>query len=579
MMSSPSTVIAQAGCSAPKNIFLNPFSKQSAHHRPIGTGAQYAGDSHPATRDWLKASSFAVNVGGPWGVDVAEVGAGDPVMTVQKKGGSGGYGLPQTIRLPDGGLKTKVGYNALGSTDGVAIIYDSVDRMTHQLRNYEWNNGKPVALQYLNWSITGLGHGTRPGQRIGTSASGVAALFGILRGHEINAAGYSIDHALQIALPRRHLPNQRCNIMLSKDIVPPATTRDGSAGNADENTGNIPYGALLALPSSVSISALGLSEPGTRLARALRDYGMYVVDGGGCGGGAIRADQFVSDQTANQLRRDIPKIYRHIRMVLNNDVLGSPVAGGGSALAPNCAVDGNGATVSAPQSKASTQQASANAPGAVAAKDSKPSASQSAGASGNSKPKAGTAAAADWAKAVRFYDWAMMSKQTMDRTKPGSADYNRAKANYDRNITNYVVHANRAGVTVTADIPPNKAFEGNAATASTPQSKASTQQASANAPGAVAAKDSKPSASQSAGTSGNSKPKAGTAAAANWAKAVRFYDWSMTSKQTMSRTKPGSADYDRAKANYDRNIKNYVEHAKRAGVTVTADMSPSEAFG
>jgi hypothetical protein len=52
----------------------------------------------------------------------------------------------------------------------------------------------------------------------------------------------------------------------------------------------------------------------------------------------------------------------------------------------------------------------------------------------------------------------MISKQTMARTKPGSADYNRAKVNYDRNINNYVVHAKRAGVTVTADIPPNKAF-------------------------------------------------------------------------------------------------------------------------
>ncbi|MEZ5865784.1 MAG: hypothetical protein R3D25_17580 [Geminicoccaceae bacterium] len=360
--------------------------------------------------------------------------------------------------------------------------------------------------------------------------------------------------------------------MLSKDIVPPATTRDGSAGNADENTGNIPYGALLALPSSVSISALGLSEPGTRLARALRDYGMYVVDGGGCGGGAIRADQFVSDQTANQLRRDIPKIYRHIRMVLNNDVLGSPVAGEGSALAPNCAVDGNEATVSAPQARRALSRRAPTLPALWRQRiPSRAPASQPA-LPGNSKPKAGTAAA-DWAKAVRFYDWAMMSKQTMDRTQAriGGLQSGQGELRSQHN------ELRRAMPTAPAS-PLRPTFR------QTRPSKAMRQRRvhlrarralsrRARTLRSCGGKGLKPAPASQPGTSGNSKPKAGTAAAANWAKAVRFYDWSMTSKQTMSRTKPGSADYDRAKANYDRNIKNYVEHAKRAGVTVTADMS------
>jgi hypothetical protein len=47
-----------------------------------------------------------------------------------------------------------------------------------------------------------LGHGTRRGERVGTSASGVAAMFGPLRGHEINTPGYRIEHALQMVLPR-----------------------------------------------------------------------------------------------------------------------------------------------------------------------------------------------------------------------------------------------------------------------------------------------------------------------------------------------------------------------------------------
>lgn len=313
-------------------------------------------------RDWLQADSFNINVGGPWGVDVASSTSSDPYKEVKARaiGPDKASGLPVTIRLPKEGLDTRIGYNTSGNTDGVAVVYDRSSGEAHQLRQFNWNGGKPTAGQYRNWDINGLGHGTRAGQRLGTSASGVAALFGILRGHEVNAAGYAIGHALQIALPRKHLSNQRCNIMLSREIRLPATLRDGSAGQGGNNTGSIPYGALLALPASVDIGRLGLSEPGRRLAEAIRDYGIYVVDGGGCTNGAIRADQYVSGGVLSQLKRDIPKIYPHVRMVLNNDVLGNAVAGGGTALAPNCAVDGKAASVSTPQSssKGSSKEAS-----------------------------------------------------------------------------------------------------------------------------------------------------------------------------------------------------------------------------
>ena len=312
----------------------------------------YASSSHAATRDWLRADSFNINVGGPWGVDVASSSSADPYVEVKARaiGSDKAYGLPVTIRLPKGGLDTRIGYNSSGNTDGVAVVYDRSSGKTHQLRQFNWNGGKPTAGQYRTWDIKGLGHGTRSGQRLGTSASGVAALFGILRGHEMNAAGYGIEHALQIALPRKHISNKKCNIMLSRKIELPATLRDGSAGRSGHNTGNIPYGALLALPPNVDIGRLGLSEPGRRLAEAIRNYGIYVVDGGGCTNGAIRADQYINGGVLKQLKRDIPKIYPHIRMVLNNDVLGNPVAGGGTALAPNCAFDGKAASVSTPQS-------------------------------------------------------------------------------------------------------------------------------------------------------------------------------------------------------------------------------------
>lgn len=362
---------AQAACQSSKDPFVNPFNKNSAHHRPIGSGAQFVGDSHPAARDWLKANTFGFNVGGPWGVDVAATGNSDVVRRVNGRAVRANdpvIGLPANVRLPRNGLITSISTNQSGNYDGVAVIHDRVAGTTHEFYQYAWNNGNPAASIHRQWDIRGLGHGTSPGQRIGVSASGVAMMFGLLRGDEINTSGRRIEHALQIVIPAQ--PN--CNIMLSRDIQPPATTRDGHALQGGNNTGNIPYGALLALPRNVDIAGLGLSEPGRRLAQAIQSYGIYVVDTGGCGNGAVRTDQFVNSSVLNQLRADVPKIYRQIRMVINNN-LSNPVAGGGTPLAPNCAFDA-GATQAAtapsqPQSSSgdkssggtSTQQSSSPA--------------------------------------------------------------------------------------------------------------------------------------------------------------------------------------------------------------------------
>jgi hypothetical protein len=101
-------------------------------------------------------------------------------------------------------------------------------------------------------------------------------------------------------------------------------------------SGNIPYGALLALPPSVNINDLGLSEPGKRLAGALQNYGAYAVDSTGCS--AMRADQYVNATVKHALKNDMKKIYPLLRMVLNNNA-GQTASGGGTPRAENCAFD------------------------------------------------------------------------------------------------------------------------------------------------------------------------------------------------------------------------------------------------
>jgi hypothetical protein len=129
-------------------------------------------------------------------------------------------------------------------------------------------------------------------------------------------------------------------MMLSKEVVWPATTRDRSAGDPKQNLGHIPYGALLAIPTVAKggpdLDTLGLSEPGKRVAEALRGYGAYVVDG--ARGVAMRADQFVNPTVHNQLKADLAKVYKYIRLVKNN-AKDQTASGGGDPIAPNSAFD------------------------------------------------------------------------------------------------------------------------------------------------------------------------------------------------------------------------------------------------
>ena len=319
-------------CTSPRDdLFLNPFNKDSAHHRPIGCGAVYADANHPATRTWNTRSGIGINVGMPFGMYAAKGDPSDPLQTIKGTG----YGLPTELRLP-------VGFDpgAVPGRDSVVSLLTLDNREVHDLWRFEVRADGFHAGINRTYAGDELGHPSRLGERLGVSASGVGLLFGALRGAEINTPGRNIQHALQMVIP-----GTGSNSMLSKEIRLPAGSMDNFCrDNPTVNClGNIPYGGLLALPpeskGGPDLNALGLSEPGLRLAEAIRDYGVYAVDTGGAV--AIRADQHVSPEVRRQLvSSDLPKIYRHMRLVLNSAwTPGQQAVGGGGQLAPNCAFD------------------------------------------------------------------------------------------------------------------------------------------------------------------------------------------------------------------------------------------------
>jgi hypothetical protein len=230
-----------------------------------------------------------------------------------------------TLRVPQNA-------DNLLTTDATVVIHDTISNTTHEFYYWRWNNGKPTAGIHRQWDTKGLGHSQPGGPRVGTSASGVAGMFGLLRGHEVNTPGYEIQHALQVALSHN---KGGCGMQLQNTVVWPAASTDGYCKtNPGLCSGNIPYGALLALPPSANTAGLGLSEPGRRLAAALQNYGAYAVDGSGCP--TLRGDQYIDGGVRQTLINDMRKLYPLLRMVLNNSA-GQTASGGGTPRAENCA--------------------------------------------------------------------------------------------------------------------------------------------------------------------------------------------------------------------------------------------------
>lgn len=314
------------------DLFLNPYNSLSVHHKPIGTGAQYAGNSHPSTTSLLLENFTTLNVGIPWGRYIVREDPSLPLVTFSQHAGYGsGEGLPISLRVAY--------FYAPGPVDGnyydneVQVV--SLDNSVHTFYEVVWLNSgsQPRANFRMSHSAEGKGHGP---SRTSPGASGLGALIGIVRGHEVNADSGEFGHCINF-LARSRGTNQ----VFSKQFVWPATSTDWFCSSPENCNGNIPYGALFALPQQIFtdsyINGMGLSELGRRIARQLRNYGGYFVDG--AQGRPIRCDQYITSAKATEFRTQMKMIYPGLRMVTNNLESYSQAAGGGTPIAPNTAYD------------------------------------------------------------------------------------------------------------------------------------------------------------------------------------------------------------------------------------------------
>lgn len=342
----------------------NPFIADSGHHRPIGSGASFAGAGHAATIAWANTPTVwgDFNIGSPYGIVWHIVNSSSPRVTINAN-----PDLENKLRnIPafDIPFPPSVTFNSgtTGNDSTVAFIEEDTGKV-YEFRECRAQSGfvatpsapmlagsyrphfaKPTAPgnTQLLW---GMGHGIAIGesQRVGHLAAGVSAIFGLLVPDDVRRSG-PIGHVLQTVLPSHNVPSypKPYSPLLSTAIQLPATTRDASANNPPDgwHTGPFPYGGTLSLDHGFDIYSRGYSGAGLKVAEAIWQYGIVIVDTGG--NFAIRTAQGFTSAELSSMRAALRDLKPHLRLILNGEwdpANRRKPTGGGTPRAPNTGFD------------------------------------------------------------------------------------------------------------------------------------------------------------------------------------------------------------------------------------------------
>jgi hypothetical protein len=256
-----------------RNPILWPFESTSPWNTPIGSAAKYETASAPrtatvrnyATNTWMNIDKYSIPV------HVAT--ASDPLVTLKDvvHGGSWKVRIPASANAAAGTDANM----AVIQPDGTAIdIWRLIRRSSTSM--------EADSVAFSDIRSSGLG------PRAGIRASGLSSLGGLIRRWEVdptdpNYTDGVIRHALAMSVPPGMLLHTSGSAGwgadgtgLEKGYVWPATSQDW--GSEYSYQGNLPMGSLLAIPKSVNLSSLGLDPATYQIAKAMQDYGGYVVD-------------------------------------------------------------------------------------------------------------------------------------------------------------------------------------------------------------------------------------------------------------------------------------------------------------
>ena len=283
---------------------LWPFASDSPWNMPIGSNATYESASATRTANLIDPSIVAWANVEQYSHPIYQASVTDPLAVFSRAGFA-------TVRVA-----VPAGATPAAGTDRHLHVIDPTGHYVDE--NWDVQGSFPNFTTGYHVRTDLYGPGVGQG---GVRAYGGSAIGGLIRTWELQQG--AIHHALALALTGGQL---------ARGPVWPATAQDGNA--ATTYSGSVPMGSLAAIPPSVDVTTLGLTPTGVAVARALQDYGAYVVDRSGCV--CLYAEPTsAGTQQAGDLRHDVATLRSLLRIVTDNGP--AAVGGGGTprvALAP-----------------------------------------------------------------------------------------------------------------------------------------------------------------------------------------------------------------------------------------------------
>lgn len=302
----------------PGNLFLNPFNRWSAHHRPIGAGVKFGippsvargneGTSNDAHYDDGKE-----NERGRLGtldirLDLEDSKVGTKYywecvagrLTTKSMKLYSGSTLKETVDIKCPSPGNYAYYPIVSTNQDYQVLFYKKDAGTADvaitLRGFDYADSRAI-YPAKEWKLAGMdAYESSADGDSGTSASRMRWPMGFLRGFEINGEDPpQITHSLNASVARQYKAATSttpasgappATQIVSRRSCWPAFGQDSSAGSdPNDNNGDIPYGACLTLKTAdynAIMAALPLANKrGRRIIECIYFYGIYVVDGNG----------------------------------------------------------------------------------------------------------------------------------------------------------------------------------------------------------------------------------------------------------------------------------------------------------
>ena len=285
-----------------------PFAANSPWNMPIGSKAKFEPVSSP---EWTTALKYGFIINSTaYTIPVYIATGSDPVRTIYRTDGAN---ITFQQRVPDAAAPSP------GLDAQLSLIDETHSYVTEMILAKRRSDGN-IEAPFPN-KIDLRGPGVFKDYH-GSCAYGGSCTAGLIRKGELSSG---IRHALRISITTAVLNK---NAPGGKPYVWPANSADDGDGRSYTGTGNVYMGSLLAIPPNVNIKKI--APPGTpvyELAKALQDYGAYVVDRGYLNLYAEPA----ADQEVQQLlyNSTVPK---YLQVVVNNGP--NHVGGGGTPRRP-----------------------------------------------------------------------------------------------------------------------------------------------------------------------------------------------------------------------------------------------------